>query len=193
MRRTVLVVALVLVSTTIASPARAHPGHPGPRISRFGFVAAPLKAGALERLVVVAHDPDSWISEIQVRWENADGNGGIIFAHTYCVQDPTFEHPGTRARLKLDVTFEHPGDYHVEARAISEKRCETGDDVELWFDTVAADGATLGVDLDRRLLGEGIDRYRWFAVTHDASGGSCMAAAPCVDRVPDAGLYTHVL
>jgi len=129
MRRTALLLALVLLSAGVALPASAHRGHPGPRITRFEFVATPFKAGALERLVIVAHDPDSWISEIQVQWEDADQSGGVIFAHTYCVQDPEFENPGTRAKLKLDLTFEHAGTYHVEARAISEQRCEGGNDV----------------------------------------------------------------
>jgi hypothetical protein len=128
MRRTALILAVTLLPALGAAPAQAHRGHPGPRITRAEFVAHPLKAGTLERLVVVAHDPDSWISEIQVLWEEESQSGGVIFAHTYCVQDPEFEDPGTRAKLKLDVTFEHPGDYHVEVRAISEKRCEAGND-----------------------------------------------------------------
>jgi len=129
MRKTAVSLALVLVSTILAIPAQAHLGHARPQITRFAFVDRPLKAGALERLIVVAHDPDSWISEIQVQWEDDDQSGGVIFAHTYCVQDPEFERPGTPAKLKLDVTFEHAGAYHVEVRAISEIRCEGGNEV----------------------------------------------------------------
>lgn len=128
MKKTAVLLAFVLISAIFAIPAQAHRGHARPQITRFQFVDRPLKAGALERLIVIAHDPDSWISEIQVQWEDDSQSGGVIFAHTYCVQDPEFERPGTPARLKLDVTFEHAGDYHVEVRAISEKRCEGGND-----------------------------------------------------------------
>jgi len=129
MKKTAVLLAMVLISAIFAVPAQAHRGHARPQITRFQFVDRPLKAGALERLIVVAHDPDSWISEIQVQWEDDDQSGGVIFAHTYCVQDPEFERPGTPAKLKLDVTFEHAGAYHVEVRAISEIRCEGGNEV----------------------------------------------------------------
>lgn len=128
MKKTAALLALVLISAIFAIPAQAHRGHARPQITRFQFVDRPLKAGALERLIVIAHDPDSWISEIQVQWEDDSQSGGVIFAHTHCVQDPEFERPGTPSKLKLDVTFEHAGDYHVEVRAISEKRCEGGND-----------------------------------------------------------------
>ncbi|MEX2406428.1 MAG: hypothetical protein WD834_03740 [Actinomycetota bacterium] len=129
MKKTAVLLAMVLISAIFAVPAQAHRGHARPQITRFQFVDRPLKAGALERLIVIAHDPDSWISEIQVQWEDDNQSGGVIFAHTYCVQDPEFERPGTPAKLKLDITFEDAGDHHVEVRAISEIRCEGGNDV----------------------------------------------------------------
>lgn len=301
MRRTAVLLTVALTWGTIALPAQAHPGHPGPRITRFEFVDPPLKSGSSERLVIIAHDPNSWISEIQVFWEDEDMTGGVIFADTFCVQDPSFQQPGTRAKLKLDVTFDHPGSYHVEARAISEKRCEGGNDtrfsktaeqdvtvedprqtftdpddtegpldvlaaeqtiafdeeslenhvvhtltmagdlgptplggsddyVELSFDTdddastfertvlvdkgtdgvlhalitdadgamvgealVATEGATMSIEFDKRLLGSWIDRYGWFATTHDPSSPTCSTATPCTDRAPDAGIYLHTL
>jgi len=128
MKRMAVLLAWVLISAIFAIPAQAHRGHARPQIKRFQFMDRPLKAGALESLIVIAHDPDSWISEIQVQWGDSDQSGGVIFAHTHCVQDPEFERPGTPAKLKLDVTFEHAGDYHVEVRAFSEKRCEGGND-----------------------------------------------------------------
>ncbi len=300
MNRLIAVMLLFLSLVTIPVPVQAHKGHARPQITRFEFTDKPLKAGALERLVVVAHDPNSWISEIQVQWEDPEQSGGVIFAHTYCVQDPDFSTPGTPAKLKLDVTFDHAADYHVEARAISQQRCEGGNDtrfsktlekdvvvndptatftdpddiagpldaieashsqfaddaalathvvhglsfaddpgamvlsgdddyVQFYFDTdyagagyertltvdaeddgtlraemtdttgvvvgeatVTIDGAALSVDFVKRLLGRGVDQYRWYAVTHDASSAGCAQAA-CDDRAPDAELYTHRL
>ena len=128
MKRFAVVVMLAAALLAPPAPAQADAGHARPRITRLEFVERPLKAGTNERLVVVAHDPDSWISEIQVQWADADHEGGVIFAHTYCVQDPDFSTPGTPAKLTLDVTFDGPGPYTVAARAISEKRCEGGND-----------------------------------------------------------------
>jgi hypothetical protein len=124
----VALVAILLVGAVAPLPAGAGPGHERPKITRFEFTDKPLKAGMLERVVVVAHDPDSWITEIQLRWEDESRAGGVIFAHTYCLQDPEFENPGTPAKLKLDVQFEHPGTYHVEVRALSAKRCDPSRD-----------------------------------------------------------------
>ena len=122
MSRRILAAILLVSAIVVPMPAQADTGHARPRITRFEFTERPLKSGTSERLVVVAHDPDSWISEIQVQWEDENDSGGVIFAHTYCVQDPQFTTPGTPAKLKLDITFEHPGAYHVMARAISQKR-----------------------------------------------------------------------
>lgn len=300
MKRTVIAMLLLIGLVVVPGPAQAHKGHARPQITRFEFIDKPLKSGTLERLVVVAHDPNSWISEIQVQWEDAEQNGGVIFAHTYCVQDPDFTTPGTPAKLKLDITFDHPADYHLEARAISEKRCEGGNDtristtierdlvvkdptstftdpddasgpldligashsqyaddaglsthvthgatfaedlgpspltaaddyVRFRFDTdgngatfertltvdaatdgtlqaemtdrsgavvgqatVTSEGATLSVDMVRRLLGRGVDAYRWTVEAHDGSSTACSTTA-CDDRAPDSGLFVHRL
>ena len=121
-----LFVAVVLV-VLLVPPAVADPGHERPKITVFGFLQPPLKSGINETLRVVAHDPDSWISEIQVQWENAAQEGGVVFAHTGCVQDPDFSDPGTPAKLKIPIQFETPGTYHVEVRAISDLRCQGED------------------------------------------------------------------
>lgn len=128
MKRSILALVLVVGSVIVPAPVQAQKGHARPQITRFEFVQRPLKSGTLERLIVVAHDPNSWISEIQVRWEDPEQAGGAIFAHTYCLQDPEFKDPGTPAKLKLDLEFDHPGSYRVEARAISSNRCEGGPD-----------------------------------------------------------------
>jgi hypothetical protein len=121
--------ALVLLSTVAVVPsATADPGHERPKITVFRFQQPPLKSGINETLKVVAHDPDSWISEIQVSWADAAGDGGVVFAHTFCVQDPDFSDPGTPAVLKIPIMFEKPGSYHLEARAISEIECQGGNE-----------------------------------------------------------------
>jgi hypothetical protein len=62
-----------------------------------------------------------------VQWEDQSGNGGVVFAHTFCVQDPDFSDPGVPARLKIPIRFEQPGSYHLEMRALSSIEC-AGDD-----------------------------------------------------------------
>lgn len=126
MKKLYLVVSVLLMALA-AFPAAADPGHERPKITRFEFLQPPLKAGINETLKVVAHDPNSWISEVQVQYEDANGDGGVTFAHTYCVQDPDFSDPGTPAKLKIPILFEKPGSYHVQVRAISSIKC-AGDD-----------------------------------------------------------------
>lgn len=299
MKRFTLALALLAAVVVMPTPVQAHKGHARPQITRLEFVNRPLRSGTLERVVVVAHDPNSWISEIQIQWEDPNDMGGVVFAHTYCVQDPEFTTPGTPAKLKIDLTFDHPETYVLRARAISNKRCEGGNDtrisetvkreivvkdptetfsdpddtagpldvlggshsqygdeaglrthvthgftfsedlgtaplagsgdyVELLFDTddtagtfertltvdavggslqaemtdssgkvigeaaVATEGATLTVDLVKGLLGRGVERYRWVALTHDSSSQACTQVA-CEDRAPDAQAYVHRL
>lgn len=127
MTRRVLAVLLLMVAA-IPLPASADPGHERPKITEFRFLQPPLKSGIDEVLKVEAHDPDSWISEVQVQWMDDAENGGVLFAHTYCVQDPDYSDPGTPAILKVPVFFDHPGTYHVEVRAISEIECQGGND-----------------------------------------------------------------
>src|SRR5512134_2797432 len=179
MRRVAVFLTFVLALAGLAPAALADPGHPGPRITRAEFVRSPLKAGTLERLVVVAHDPDSWISEIQVLLEDPDHGGGVIFAHTHCVQDPAFEHPGIRARLRLDVQFEHPGPYHVEIRAISEKRCEGGNDVRV----------SRIVETDVTVT----DPLEAFADADDTEGPLDVVGAEQTIVADEAGLGNHVV
>jgi len=117
------IVATMVLATTMASPAGADPGHRGPKITVFKFLQPPLKAGVNEILKVVAHDPGSWISEVQVQFEDANGTGGVVFAHTGCVQDPDYSNPGAPAKLKIPIQFPGPGSYHVDVRAISSINC----------------------------------------------------------------------
>jgi hypothetical protein len=119
-------IASALLLTAMPLSAVADPGHSKPKITVFKFPQPPLKSGINETLEVVAHDPDSWISEIQVQWEDADHNGGVLFANTGCVQDPDYSDPGTVAKLTIPVYFDHPGEYHVEVRALSEIKCQGG-------------------------------------------------------------------
>jgi hypothetical protein len=123
-RAAVIVVLSLLVMPTSAV---ADSGHERPKITTLRFAQPPLKSGINETLNVTAHDPDSWISEIQVRWEDTNHNGGVVFAHTGCVQDLDFSNRGIPAKLKIPILFENPGRYHVEARAQSSERCR-GDD-----------------------------------------------------------------
>lgn len=118
-----LAILVTVVLTTTAAPAGADPGHPGPRITVFKFLQPPLKAGINEVLKVMAHDPDSWISEVQVQFEDPSGSGGVVFAHTGCVQDPDYSDPGTVAKLKIPIQFPNTGNFHVEVRAISSINC----------------------------------------------------------------------
>jgi len=179
MRRVAVCLTFVLALAGLAPAGLADPGHPGPRITRAEFVRFPLKAGTLERLVIVAHDPDSWISEIQVQWEDPDHTGGVIFAHTFFVQDPALEHPGIRARLRLDVQFEHPGPYHVQIRAISEKRCEGGNDVRI--------SKTVEMDVTAA------DPLEAFADPDDTEGPLDVVGAEQTIVADEAGLGNHVV
>lgn len=142
--------ALLLLAT--ATPVGADPGHRGPKITTFEFAQPVPKASIDEVLKVVAHDPNSWISEVQVRYEDADRNGGIVFAHTYCVQDQDFSDPGTPAKLQIPVFFDHPGNYVVKVRAISEIRCEGGNHTQtsrtLEMDVAVADPSRTFEDPD---------------------------------------------
>ena len=122
--RRLISLGLLLTLLLVPVPAAADTGHQRPKITAFEFLQPPLRAGINETLKVKAHDPDSWISEVQVRWEDANGDGGALFANTGCVQDPDLKDPGTPARLLLPVAFDKPGNYHVEVRAISEFHCQ---------------------------------------------------------------------
>jgi len=175
-----VIMALVLLAglVLLPGPVEAHKGHARPQITRFEFVDRPLKSGTLERLVVVAHDPNSWISEIQVQWEDPEENGGVIFAHTYCVQDSKFETPGIPAKLKLDITFDHPGEYHVEARAISEKRCEGGNDTRI------------SKTIERDIIVK--DPTATFTDPDDSAGPLDLSGASHSQYADEAGLRTHV-
>lgn len=154
--------AFGLLLLTTVTPVAAHPGHERPKITTFEFVQPPLKSGIDEVLKVVAHDPDSWISEIQLQYEDADGNGGVVFAHTYCVQDPDFSDPGTPAKLTIPVFFDHPGEYHVEVRAISEIKCQAGND----------EGTSRTLEMDVVVA----ERSRTFQDPDDASGAFDIAS-----------------
>lgn len=132
-----LATAMILL-LAIPAPAGADPGHPAPKITAFKFLQPPLKAGINEIFKVVAHDPNSWISEVQVMAEDENGEGSATFAHTFCVQDPDFNDPGTPAKMKIPIYFEKPGNYHVEARAISSLRC-AGDETSKTSDVLEKD------------------------------------------------------
>lgn len=136
MRRTALAVTSILLVAT-GLPAAADPGHERPRITVMRWQDPPVTANepgceeqgtcSEEILIVKAHDPDSSITEIQVRLDEEGGGGQMIFAHTYCVQG--YE-AGQPARLKIPVSFDEPGTYTVAAVALSHRRClphEKGD------------------------------------------------------------------
>lgn len=178
MKRSIMAMVCLMSVLAATAPVQAHRGHARPQITRFEFVDRPLKAGTLERLIVVAHDPDSWISEIQVQWEDPNEMGGVIFAHTYCLQDPEFENPGTPAKLKLDLEFENATTYHVQARAISEKRCEGGNDTRI--------SATLERDIVVK------DPSESFSDPDDSSGPLDVVGLTHSQYADDAGLRTHV-
>ena len=179
MGKRLAVVVVMLVALLVPTSGQAHRGHARPQITRFEFVQRPLKSGTLERLIVVAHDPNSWISEIQVQWQDAEENGGVIFAHTYCVQDPDFETPGTPAKLKLDLEFSHPATYHVEARAISEKRCESGNDTRI------------SKPVQRDVVVK--DPTETFSDPDDVAGPLDIVGARHSQDADDSGLRTHVV
>jgi hypothetical protein len=122
-KKLLTIITTMVLAATMASPAGADPGHRGPKITVSKFLQPPLKAGVNEILKVVAHDPDSWISEVQVQFEDTNGSGGVVFAHTGCVQDPDYSNPGTPAKLRIPIQFPAPGSYHVDIRAISSINC----------------------------------------------------------------------
>lgn len=120
-----LPMVLVLMLAVIGPHAEAHPGHERPKITTFRWVDPPLKTGGEETLKITAHDPDSSISEIQVGWQDTNHEGGVIFAHSYCLQGTQ---PGKPHTMLLPIVFDQAGAYDVQARAISEKRCEGGNE-----------------------------------------------------------------
>lgn len=174
-----LSVVFALLLLTMATPAAARPGHEKPKITTFEFVQPAPKAGIDEVLKVVAHDPNSWISEIQVRYEDADQNGGIVFAHTYCVQDPDFSDPGTPAKLKIPVYFERPGDYRVTVRAISEIECQGGNNTQ--------SSRTLEMDITVT------DPSRTFQDPDDASGAFDIASVEQTQQSSRTSATTEVV
>lgn len=105
----------IVISGSMAS-ARADPGHERPVITKLKWMEPNLKSGETEWLTVVAHDPDSSISEVDVRW----GNGQISFSHTGCLQG---KQPGEPATLRIPIKYK-PGEFVVEAVAYSQKRCD---------------------------------------------------------------------
>lgn len=119
--------ALVVPSTSV----QADPGHAKPKITVMQWEDPPVTASSgecdeqgtcdEEILIIKAHDPDSSITEVQVRFDEKGDRAPIVFAHTYCVQG---KEPGTTARLELGASFSEPGEYTVAAVAYSHKRCK---------------------------------------------------------------------
>ena len=107
----------------------ADPGHERPKITVMRWKDPPVTASAgdcqdaceEETLILRAHDPDSSITEIQVRFDEKGDRAPIVWAHTYCVQG---NEAGTPARLEIPVTFSEPGEYTVAAVAFSHKGCK---------------------------------------------------------------------
>lgn len=137
MRRVLVLLPLLLVLAPVEGVS-ADPGHERPRITVMRWKDAPVttasgectdEEGACEEeiLVLKAHDPDSSITEIQVKFDEEGERAPIVFAHTYCLQG---NEPGTPARLEIGVVYEEPGDYTVAAVAYSHRKClghENGD------------------------------------------------------------------
>lgn len=135
--RPLLMAALLAAVVALPAPATADPGHKRPRITVMRWQDPPVTTSTgecqdpatceEETLIVKAHDPNSSITEIQVRFDENGDRAPFVFAHTYCVQGTA---PGTPARLEIPATFSEPGEYTVAAVAYSHRRCrphERGD------------------------------------------------------------------
>ena len=136
MRKVLLLVAalaLVVPSTSV----QADPGHAKPKITVMRWEDPPVTTSSgecdeqgscdEETLIIKAHDPDSSITEIQVKFDEEGDRAPIVFAHTYCVQG---KKPGETARLEIGASYTEPGEYTVAAVAYSHRRCsghERGD------------------------------------------------------------------
>ena len=135
-----LLICSALVATTVFAPpgASADPGHARPKITVMRWQDPPVTASSgdcqdpetceEEILIIKAHDPDSSITEIQVRFDENGDRAPFVMAHTYCVQG---RRPGEPARLEIPASFSEPGEYTVAAVAYSHRRCsphEKGDD-----------------------------------------------------------------
>ena len=122
----------------VPAGAAADPGHARPRITVMRWQDPPVTTSSGECnpdgtcdgdeiLIIKAHDPDSSITEVQVRFDETGDRAPFVMAHTYCVQG---RRPGEPARLELGASFTEPGEYTVAAVAYSHKRClghERGD------------------------------------------------------------------
>jgi hypothetical protein len=120
---TILIVGLFVLGAT---PVVADPGHELPVITVMRWTDPPVTAAepdcqdpdCHEILIVRAHDPDSSIIEVQVRF----GEGApFVFAHTGCVQG---SEPGRRTRLEIGVSYPGAETYTVKAVAYSHLRCQ---------------------------------------------------------------------
>lgn len=138
MKRALMLSIVVLSALFAPGSVQADPGHERPKITVMRWEEPPVTASSgdcqdpsaceEETLIVKAHDPDSSITEIQVKFDEEGERAPIVFAHTYCVQG---KRVGKPARLELGVSYTEPGEYVVAAVAYSHKRClphERGDD-----------------------------------------------------------------
>ena len=136
MRRAVAT-SIVVVTLFVPGSVDADPGHERPKITVMKWKEPPVTASPgecndpdaceEEVLIVKAHDPDSSITEVQVKFDEEGERAPFVAAHTYCVQGKT---PGEPARLEIPVTYSEPGEYVVAAVAYSHRRCvahERGD------------------------------------------------------------------
>lgn len=108
--------ASILSLLSIAVPASA--GEPRiPRVEILGLDGtATGPEGELEHIIAIdARDPDGYITEVQVEFSD----GGIVFAHTYCV----LFGKGETAHMRIGHSFPGPGTYEVHARALSVREC----------------------------------------------------------------------
>lgn len=137
MKRALTLSVVILSSLLTPGSVEADQGHERPKITVMRWKEPPVTASSgecddpstceEEVLIVKAHDPDSSITEVQVKFDEEGERGPFVYAHTYCLQG---KRPGEPARLEIPVTYSEPGEYVVAAVAYSHRRClghEKGD------------------------------------------------------------------
>ena len=116
--RKALLLAAASICLLLATAVPVAAGEPRiPRVDILGLDGtATGPEGELEHIIAIdARDPDGYITEVQVEFSD----GGIVFAHTYCV----LFGKGETAHMRIGHSFPGPGTYEVHARALSVREC----------------------------------------------------------------------